>query len=90
MLWSKPNPAAGLYRSDDAGQTWALVNSQGALIQRPFYYVALGADPTNAEVVYAGAENFYKSTDGGRRSRFFAHRTVTTTTFGSIQKMVRS
>jgi photosystem II stability/assembly factor-like uncharacterized protein len=58
-------PGGGLYRSDDAGRTWSLVNSQGSLIQRPFYYVALGADPTNADVVYAGAEGFFKSTDGG-------------------------
>src|SRR5713226_3979806 len=59
-------PGGGLYRSEDAGQTWTLVNSQGAIIQRPFYYVALGADPTNADVVYAGAEGFFKSTDGGK------------------------
>ena len=59
-------PGGGLYRSDDAGQTWALINSQGSLIQRPFYYTTLGADPTNADVVYAGAEGFFKSTDGGR------------------------
>ncbi len=59
-------PGGGLYRSDDAGETWSLVNSQGALIQRPFYYVTLGADPTNADVVYAGAESFFKSVDGGK------------------------
>jgi photosystem II stability/assembly factor-like uncharacterized protein len=59
-------PGGGLYRSEDAGQTWSLINSQGSLIQRPFYYVALGADPTNADVVYAGAEGFFKSTDGGK------------------------
>ena len=59
-------PGGGLYRSDDAGQTWTLINSQGSLIQRPFYYVALGADPTNADTVYAGAEGFFKSTDGGK------------------------
>jgi photosystem II stability/assembly factor-like uncharacterized protein len=58
-------PGGGLYRSDDAGQSWALVNAQGALVQRPFYYTTLGADPTNADVVYAGAEGFFKSTDGG-------------------------
>ena len=59
-------PGGGLYRSEDAGQTWALINSQGALIQRPFYYTTLGADPSNADVVYAGAEGFFKSTDGGK------------------------
>jgi photosystem II stability/assembly factor-like uncharacterized protein len=59
-------PGGGFYRSDDAGQTWALMNSQGSLIQRPFYYTTLGADPTNADVVYAGAEGFFKSIDGGK------------------------
>ena len=59
-------PGGGFYRSDDAGQNWTLMNSQGALVQRPFYYTTLGADPTNADVVYAGAEGFFKSTDGGK------------------------
>jgi photosystem II stability/assembly factor-like uncharacterized protein len=59
-------PGAGLYRSEDAGQTWALINSQGSLTQRPFYYTTLGADPTNADVVYAGAEGFFKSLDAGK------------------------
>ncbi len=71
-------PGGGLYRSDDAGQTWAAMNSQPAqiaagMIQRPFYYATLGADPTNADVVYAGAEGFYKSSDGGKT--FSAFRT---------------
>jgi photosystem II stability/assembly factor-like uncharacterized protein len=59
-------PGGGLYRSDDAGQTWLLISSQGSLTQRPFYYTTLGADPANAEVVYAGAEGFFKSVDGGK------------------------
>ena len=59
-------PGGGVYRSDDAGETWTQVNSQGSLIQRPFYYTTLGADPTNADVVYAGAEGFFKSTDAGK------------------------
>ncbi len=59
-------PGGGFYRSDDAGATWQLVNAQGSLIQRPFYYTTLGADPANADVVYAGAEGFFKSTDAGR------------------------
>jgi len=69
-------PGSGLYRSDDAGQTWTAVKSQpaqiaAAMMQRPFYYVALGADPTNADVVYAGAEGSWKSTDGGKTFTVF-------------------
>jgi len=59
-------PGGGLYRSDDAGASFTLMNSNGALLQRPFYYTTLGADPNNADVVYAGAESFFKSTDGGK------------------------
>ena len=59
----------GLYRSDDAGERWTLVNTTPGIITRPFYYVNVDADPTNADVVYAGAEGFYKSTDGGRTFR---------------------
>jgi photosystem II stability/assembly factor-like uncharacterized protein len=59
-------PGGGFYRSDDAGQTWTLINSQPSLIQRPFYYTTLGADPSNADVVYAGAEGFFKSVDAGK------------------------
>jgi photosystem II stability/assembly factor-like uncharacterized protein len=66
-------PGGGLYRSDDAGQTWTMVNSQASLIQRPFYYTTLGADQNNADTVYAGAEGFFKSIDGGKT--FTAFRT---------------
>lgn len=59
-------PGSGLYRSDDAGATWQLMNETAAMTYRPFYYTTLGADPTNADIVYAGAETFYKSTDGGK------------------------
>ncbi|MDQ6611784.1 MAG: hypothetical protein M3Y64_05080, partial [Gemmatimonadota bacterium] len=59
-------PGGGLYRSDNAGTSFALVNSTPGLTARPFYYTTLGADPTNADIVYGGAENFYKSVDGGK------------------------
>ncbi|MCH7565612.1 MAG: hypothetical protein IH968_17505 [Gemmatimonadetes bacterium] len=59
-------PGGGFYRSDDYGETWDLMSSDAGMIQRPFYYTTLGADPTNADVVYGGAERFNKSTDGGR------------------------
>jgi photosystem II stability/assembly factor-like uncharacterized protein len=71
-LLYEAKPGGGFYRSDDAGATWSLINPQAALVQRPFYYTTLAADPSNADVVYAGAEGFFKSTDGGKTFRSMA------------------
>jgi len=62
-------PGSGLYRSEDAGATWTLINGSGNLITRPFYYDTLGVDPTNADVLFIGNENWFKSTDGGKTFR---------------------
>ena len=81
-------PGSGLYRSEDAGATWALVNGSGRLITRPFYYDTLGVDPNNADVVWVGDEGWFKSTDGGKtfpRGRPF--RMATTTMSGSIPRI---
>src|SRR5262245_3477382 len=65
-------PGGGVYRSDDSGQTWIAANiTTGGLIQRPFYYTTMIADPTNAEVVYGGAESYFKSSDGGKTFQTF-------------------
>jgi len=58
-------PDEGLYRSDDAGVTWRLVSNFEPIMDRPFYYTNVDADPTDADVVYASATGFWKSTDGG-------------------------
>lgn len=55
----------GLYRSDDGGESWYLASNQRGLMNRPFYYTNVDADPTDADVVYVNNEGFYKSTDGG-------------------------
>jgi len=70
-LLYEAKPGGGMYRSDDAGATWTQTSTQASLIQRPFYYTTLTADPTNADVVYAGAEGFFKSVDGGKTFRQF-------------------
>lgn len=55
----------GVYRSDDAGATWTRTSNQAGLINRPFYYIYIDVDPTNADVVYVNNEPFWRSTDGG-------------------------
>lgn len=59
-------PGQGLYRSDDAGMHWLLVNSETRITTRPFYYTTLGVDPNNADNVFVGDENWFKSVDGGK------------------------
>jgi len=58
-------PGGGFYRSDNSGESWQMVSDEPQMIQRPFYYTTLGADPSNPDVVYGGAESFFKSTDAG-------------------------
>jgi photosystem II stability/assembly factor-like uncharacterized protein len=59
-------PGNGLYRSDDGGQTFQVASTYPQIITRPFYYVTITADPKNADVVYAGAEGFFRSPDAGK------------------------
>ena len=56
---------AGLYRSDDHGETWAMVSNNRDLIHRPWYYCHIFADPQDPETVYVLDLNMWKSTDGG-------------------------
>jgi photosystem II stability/assembly factor-like uncharacterized protein len=58
--------SGGLFRSEDAGATWALVNSNRAIRQRAFYYTHVTADPKNADVVYLQNTTTFRSTDGGK------------------------
>ncbi len=59
-------PGSGLYRSDNSGSTWNLVNGATYLTTRPFYYSTLGVDPNNPDIVYVGDEGWFKSSDGGK------------------------
>lgn len=55
----------GLYRSDDAGKSWKLVNKQRIIRARAWYYMDVKADPQDEETVYIINAPLMKSTNGG-------------------------
>ena len=55
-----------LWRSDDGGSTWKLVNSSHALNQRPFYFTALTVDPRDENHIMFPSVDMQESNDGGK------------------------
>lgn len=56
----------GVYRSEDSGETWKLMNSDRSLRQRAWYYTRIYADTQDPETVYVLNVRYHKSTDGGK------------------------
>jgi len=60
-------PTAGtLFRSEDYGETWEMVNDDRNINFRPFYYSDVFADPSDENTVFVISGGQSKSTDGGR------------------------
>ena len=55
----------GLFRSDDGGETWELINDERRIRQRAFYYTHVFADHHDQGVVYVQNTSLFHSTDGG-------------------------
>ncbi len=56
----------GLYRSDDAGETWHLATTDERVTTRPSDAAEVKVDPKNPDVVYTATVVSWKSTDGGK------------------------
>ncbi|HEV2417686.1 MAG TPA: sialidase, partial [Terriglobia bacterium] len=54
-----------LWRSDDGGKNWRVVNYSRLLTERAGYFVRLAISPSNEDKVYVACNSFYVSTDGG-------------------------
>ena len=58
--------AEGLYRSDDAGESWRLVTSESRVVGRTSDFAEVRVDPRNPDVVWCANTSAYRSTDGGK------------------------
>ena len=57
--------AGVLWRSDDGGQNWRMVNPDHTLVQRPHYYSRAVAAPDDADEIHFLATQHSTSLDGG-------------------------
>jgi photosystem II stability/assembly factor-like uncharacterized protein len=56
----------GLYRSDDGGEHWAIVNADPRVTARESDFAEVKVDPKNPDIVYTASIVAWKSTDGGK------------------------
>ena len=61
-----------LWRSDDAGAHWRMVNRDPNINFRPFYYADIRVDPFNPNRIYTLSGSLYLSEDGGTTFRTIA------------------
>jgi len=59
--------AGGLFRSDDAGQTWKLINNSMDITQRAFYYMNVYVDPKDPNTIYLPNVGVYVSHNAGKK-----------------------
>jgi photosystem II stability/assembly factor-like uncharacterized protein len=59
-------PTAGLYQSEDSGESWKLVSQNVDITQRPFYYMHLHASPHNGDELWVLTNKLWQSLDGGK------------------------
>jgi photosystem II stability/assembly factor-like uncharacterized protein len=56
----------GLFRSDNGGQSWKLMNNRPAITQRAMYYMRVYVDPKDPNKIYLPNTSIQVSRDGGR------------------------
>jgi photosystem II stability/assembly factor-like uncharacterized protein len=56
----------GLYRSDDAGESWSLVNADSRYTDRGSDFAEVKVHPTDPDTIFTASIVTWKSTDGGR------------------------
>jgi photosystem II stability/assembly factor-like uncharacterized protein len=57
--------AGGVYRSDDAGESWQRVNSEGRVYGRGDDFAGIRVHPKDRDTIFIANTSTYKSTDAG-------------------------
>lgn len=61
-----------LFRSEDGGDSWRMINDDVNINFRPFYYSDIRVDPSDPNTLFSLSGRLFKSTDGGRTFRRIA------------------
>lgn len=61
----QPTGSGQLWRSEDGGRKWALINRDRNVMGRAHYYSRMAVSPTDDDEVYFLTASYSKSTDGG-------------------------
>ena len=64
--WVNAKKGSGIYRSDDAGETWQQMNDEERVWGRGDDFGCVRVDPRNKDVIYVANTSTYKSTDAGK------------------------
>jgi photosystem II stability/assembly factor-like uncharacterized protein len=70
-ILGSPREAGGMYRSDDAGESWTRVQTDPRIWGRDGDFNEVKVDPVNPDIVYVANIVAWKSTDGGRTFEAF-------------------
>jgi photosystem II stability/assembly factor-like uncharacterized protein len=67
FAWVDASPRyGGIYRSDDAGESWVKVNGEERVWGRGSDFACLRVHPANRDTVFAANTSTYRSTDAGK------------------------
>ncbi|MFZ0684137.1 MAG: glycoside hydrolase [Terriglobales bacterium] len=64
--WVNAKKGSGIYRSEDAGESWQQVNAEERIWGRGDDFGCVRVDPRNKDVIYVANTSTYRSDDGGK------------------------
>jgi photosystem II stability/assembly factor-like uncharacterized protein len=64
--WVDAKKNGGIYRSDDGGESWQLMNAEERIVGRGDDFACVRVDPRNQDTIYVANTSTYKSTDAGK------------------------